>query len=144
MDEVHEDNPDLQGLLEEPALYPNISAELPGALLKGDVDDIQVVTNKLEPDFVELAAAALDNAGINPDEHLQAAWQVQEPSPSPAVVKADKDKIVYKITFDLPDAGLVGTNVVPVNISPPANPINPIHNFATKTVDLLTNTATAN
>ena len=35
--------------------------------------DLQVVTDEPEPDFAELAAAALDNAGINADERIQAA-----------------------------------------------------------------------
>ena len=36
-DEVPEDDLDFQGLLEEPAPYPNISRELPGVLLEEDV-----------------------------------------------------------------------------------------------------------
>jgi hypothetical protein len=35
-DEVPEDDPDFQGLLEEPAPYPGLSAELPGVLLKDE------------------------------------------------------------------------------------------------------------
>ena len=102
------------------------------------------MTNKPESDFAELAVAALANAGINLDERLQAAQQVREPGPGPAVVEAKEDKIVYKITFNLPDAGLAGANVVPADVPPPEDPINPIHDLATETVDLLTNTATAN
>ena len=72
-DEVPEDDPDFQGLLEEPAPYPNLSAELPGVLLKDEEADLHVATDKPEPDFAELAAAALDNAGINANNRLQAA-----------------------------------------------------------------------
>ena len=72
-DEVPEDDPDFQGLLEEPAPYSNLSAELPGVLLKDEEADLHVATDKPEPDFAELAAAALDNAGINANNRLQAA-----------------------------------------------------------------------
>ena len=57
--------PDFQGLLKDPAPYPDLSSELPGVTLEDDDVDLQVVTDEPEPDFVELAAAALDNAGIN-------------------------------------------------------------------------------
>jgi hypothetical protein len=42
-DEVPEDDPEFQGLLEEPAPYPDISAELPGVLLEDKDTGIQVV-----------------------------------------------------------------------------------------------------
>ena len=112
-------------------------------ILQEDIGNIQVVTDKPEPDFAELTPAALDNAGINPDERLQATRQVRKPSPGPTVVDANKDKIVYEITFDLSDAGLAGANVVRANVLPPENLIDPIHNLATERVNLLTNMATA-
>jgi len=31
-------------------------------------------------------------------------------SPGPALIKADEDEIIYELTFDLPGAGLNGTN----------------------------------
>jgi hypothetical protein len=42
------------------------------ALEDEDVD-LQVVTDDPKPDFAELAAAALDNVGINANERIQAA-----------------------------------------------------------------------
>jgi hypothetical protein len=64
-----------------------------------------------------LAAAALNNAGIDPDVQIRAANNnigVNAKPWGPAIVKADKDEIVYEITFDLPDADLEpGQNVVP-------------------------------
>jgi hypothetical protein len=74
-DEIPEDDPDFQGLLEEPAPYPDLSAELPGVLLDDEDIDLSVVTDDPEPDFAELAAAALENAGINARDRLQAAQQ---------------------------------------------------------------------
>jgi hypothetical protein len=62
------------------------------------------------------------------------------PPPGPALIEADADKIVYKITFDLPDAGLIGPAIVPdYNMEPAAHNGNDIHNLAMETVDLLTN-----
>ena len=62
-DKVPEDDLDFQALLEEPVPYPDVSTELPGVLLEDDIADLQVVMDNLKPDFAELAAAALDNAG---------------------------------------------------------------------------------
>ena len=80
--------------------------------------DFQLITDDPEPDFCELAAAALDNAGINPIERIQAARDcvaaVAAATSGPRLVEADEDEIVYEITFDLPDAGL-GQNAVPPN-----------------------------
>ena len=137
-----EDNPEFEGLLEEPAPYPDISAELPGVLLEDEDADIQVVTDDPEPDFAELAAAALDNAGINANNCLQAAQRGQEPVPGPALIEGNDDKIMYEITFDLPIAGLARNNAVPVNDPPPEAPSKDptVHNLAAETVDLLTDT----
>ena len=136
------ENPEFQGLLEESAPYPDISAELPGVLLEDKDADIQVVTDDPEPDFVELAAAALDNADINANHCLQAAQRGQEPGPRPALTEGNDDKIVYEVTFDLPDAGLAGNNVIPADDPPPeAPPEDPtVHNLAAETVDLLSDT----
>ena len=60
---------------------------------------------------------ALDNAGINHEDMLWTAHNRVEhehvPNLGPAIVDANNDKIVYKFTFDLPDAGLHGDNAVP-------------------------------
>ena len=142
-DEVPEDDPDFQGLLEEPAPYPDLSAELPGVLLDDKDINLQVVTDDPEPDFAELAAAALDNAGINTQDRLQAAQLRPEPTAGPALIEAANDKIVYEITFNLPNAGLSGANVVPADhCAPPgglAMDAN-VHNLATETVGFLSYT----
>ena len=111
-------------------------------LLEDKDADIQVVTDDPEPDFAELAAAALDNVGINTNYCLQAAQRGQEPGPGLALIEGNDDKIVYEITFDLPDAGLAGNNVVPVDDPPPAAPPKDptVHNLAPELVDLLTDT----
>ena len=69
-DTVPEDDPDFQGLLEEPeaAPYPDLGSELPGVTLEDEDMAQAVVSDEPEPDFAELAAAALDNAGINANE----------------------------------------------------------------------------
>jgi hypothetical protein len=69
-DTVPEDNPEFQGLLEEEeaAAYPDISAELPGVKLESEEEDFKVVMDEPTPDFAHLAAVALENAGIDPDE----------------------------------------------------------------------------
>jgi hypothetical protein len=65
-DTVLEDNPEFQGLLEEEVPFPNVSAKLPGVILEEEEEgDYQVVTNKPKPEFETLAAAALENAGID-------------------------------------------------------------------------------
>ncbi len=95
------------------AVYPDISAELPGVDLEEDEQEYQTVTDEPEPDFWDLAGAALHNAGINAEDMLcaagvQAADKVQWQGP--ALVKADEDKIVYKIMFNLSNAGLPTAN----------------------------------
>jgi hypothetical protein len=121
-DEVPANNPTFQGLLkEEEAVYPNITAELPGVPLEEEVVENRAKTDKDEPNFRVLAARALDNTNIDPAAHLRAARVVeaQPVTPSPAQIDADEDKIIYKLTFDLPDAGLAppiapdGVAVVP-------------------------------
>ncbi len=117
-DEVPEDDLEFQGLLEadteEATAYPNISAELPGVELTSKEDDYPAITEEPEADFQHLAAAALDNAGINTVARLSAerdladaaAIEIAPQNPRAALVEANEDKIVYKITFNLPDAGL--------------------------------------
>ena len=117
-DEVPEDDPEFQGLLDETgdmAVYPDISAELPGVALEEHEQDFQPVTDETPADFRDLAGDALYNAGINPDEALRRANLVNETQP--AVIEADNDELVYELTFDLPDAGLA---------PPPINPAVPL------------------
>ena len=117
-DLVPEDDPEFQGLLEEEAPFPELSAQLPGVPLECDKDDevFEVVTDKPEPDFDNLAAAALDNAGIDTGDRLgaaRAAAGAAAPN-GPCIVEAEPDKIMYDITFDLPDAGLIPGAIQPV------------------------------
>ncbi len=67
-DEVPEDDDDFQGLLEdevEGAPYPDISAELPGVELDEEEREFQMILDEPEPDFRDMATAALHNAGID-------------------------------------------------------------------------------
>ena len=112
-------------------------------LLEDEDINLQVVTDDPEPNFAELAAAALDNAGINTQDCLQAVQQGLGPTNGPALIEADNDEIVYEITFDLPNAGLGGANVVPADHgAPPGGPAADanVHNLATETVNFLTET----
>jgi hypothetical protein len=112
-DEVPEDDSDFQGLLEdeEEAVYPDVSAELPGVELKAKEKDFTPVSDELEAYFRKLAAAALHNAGTDTQEQLRAAQEAASDAPvdvhRPAVIEADEDEIVYEITFDLPNGGLL-------------------------------------
>ncbi len=69
---------------------------------------------------------ALNNAGINPPDRLQVVQNLPKrndvPDSGPAVDDAHEDKIVYEITFDLPDAGLANNVVLPNNNVPKAVP----------------------
>jgi hypothetical protein len=111
--------------------------------LDSEEAEFQLVTNKPKPDFWDLAAFALDNAGINRIKRLRAARDLAAPaaaSAGPALVEANDNKIIYKITFDLPDAG-VGGPVVPLDFPLPPAADGAIYNMADATVDLLTDTA---
>ncbi len=98
-------------------------AELLGVALDDKMDDTAAVVEDEEPDFQDLAAIALDNAGIDPQEQLRAARTataalISLPAGGPAIVDAKEDKIVYELTFELPDAGLAqsdGPVIVPMN-----------------------------
>ena len=117
-DKVPEDDPEFQGLLEETedtAVYPDISAELPGVLLEEQEQDFQPLTDEPEPDFRDLAGDALYNAGIDTDEALRRAHLGNTP-PGPAMVEGGDNELVYKLTFDLPDAGLGPTQGNPTMI----------------------------
>ena len=102
-----EDDPEFQGLLDETddtAVYPDISAELPGVPLEEHEQDFQTIMDNPPPDFQDLAGDALYNAGIDANEALRRANLVN--NTQPAVIEADEDELVYELTFDLPDAGL--------------------------------------
>jgi hypothetical protein len=95
------------------AVHPDISTDLPGVDLEEDEQEYQTVMDEPEPDFWDLAGAALYDTGINAEDMLCAARaQVADKAQrqGPVLVKANEDKIVYKITFDLPDAGLPNAN----------------------------------
>jgi hypothetical protein len=84
-DEVPEDDPKFQGLLdEEEAPYPNLSAEFSRPELELDeIDNAPVITDDDTPSFKELAAHALNNTGINPQDCLQAAQNLPERNEAP-------------------------------------------------------------
>ena len=91
--------------------------------MESEESDFQLITDDREPGFCELAAAVLDNVGINPIKRIQVARNcvaaAAAATSGPRLVEADEDKIVYEITFNLPDAGL-GQNAVPPDA--PASP----------------------
>jgi hypothetical protein len=75
-DEEPRDDPEFQGLHGdevEMATYPDVSAEMPGVELKEEEHNFQVISDDPEPDFAALAAVALNNAGIDPQDRLRAA-----------------------------------------------------------------------
>jgi hypothetical protein len=117
--EVPEDNAEFQGLLEEEeaAPYPNLSAEPPGVELECEEAKFTAITEEDKPDFWALAAAALNDAGIDPDVRIRMANNYIDNNAKqqgPAFIEADQDEIVCEITFDLPDAGLApGQNTIP-------------------------------
>jgi hypothetical protein len=116
-DEIMEDDPDFQGLLEEEeevAVHPDITVELPGVVMEDKMDDTAAVVEDDEPDFRDLAAITLNNAGINPQKQLGAAQTtaaalIPFPAGGPAIIDAKEDEIVYELTFDFPDTGLAKT-----------------------------------
>jgi hypothetical protein len=114
-DEVPEDDDDFQGLLEDKvdaAPYPDISAELPGVELDKEEREFQTILDEPEPDFRDMATAAQHNAGIDGDETIRAeraralvaAHAVQRGA---AVIEADENELVNKITFEIPDEGVL-------------------------------------
>ena len=78
--------------------------------------DFQVVTDEPEPDFEDLAATSLDNAGIDTADQLRAArvaaeaaaaapiWPRQE---GPRLIEVEPDEMVCDIIMEFPDAGLL-------------------------------------
>ena len=108
-DEVPEDDPDFQGVLDEnegTAVYPDVSAELPGVELEAEECEYQTIMDEPEPDFRDLAGTALYNAGIDTNAMIQnAQGDAMLQATGPALI-ADEDEVMYKLTFDLSDAGL--------------------------------------
>jgi hypothetical protein len=101
--------------------------------------DYAAVTDEPVPNFEQLAATALNNAGIDPQDCLRVA-RAAAGKTGPTLVEADDDKIIYEITFDLPDAGLDEGNIVPNDApAPHPNEGNPIFDMANKTVEVTTN-----
>jgi len=105
---------------EDTAVYPDIGAELSGVELEEDEQDFQTVTVEPDPDFHELAGAALHNAGIDAAGAIRRArendlsqaqgpplMQAQGPPLMPPLVEANDDELVFEITFDIPEAGLL-------------------------------------
>jgi hypothetical protein len=90
--------------------------------LEIEEQDFKVASEEPEPDFADLVAMVLNNAGINPSSRLQRTHDlVGVPACNarlPAIAEADEDKVVYEITFDLPNAGL--TN----KVAPPDEPLH--------------------
>jgi hypothetical protein len=87
-DKVPQDDPDFQGLLdnkEEEAVYPDISAELPGVELEEDKGAYQTITNEPKDKFRDMAAVMLDNAGINPEARLCRLLRMQGNAPAQEV-----------------------------------------------------------
>jgi hypothetical protein len=87
------------------AVYPDVSAELPGVELEVEEDDYQTIADKPEPDFRNLARAALHNAGIDAIVMIRNARGGDiPPAGGPTLIEANGDEIVYELMFDLPDA----------------------------------------
>ena len=149
-DTVPEDDPEFQGLLEEEAPFPELSAQLPGVPLECDEDDeaFEVITDKPKPDFVDLAAAALDNANKDTGDRLRAARAAADATAQNAnrIIETEgprmiepgaPNEIVYDNIFDLPDAGLI-PEVIPPDFNaaltedpapaPPPGPAAPVPN----------------
>jgi hypothetical protein len=62
-------------------VYPDVSAKLPGVELEEDKRECQMVTIEPEPEFWDLAAAVLNNAGIDPDARMQAVHKLAMQAP---------------------------------------------------------------
>ncbi len=79
----------------------HINAELPGVELESEEADFAFATEEPEPNFWELAAAALDKGGINPNDRLYEAqiWKANvTAAPNapamPALIEANDDEFV--------------------------------------------------
>ncbi len=115
-DAIPEDDPEFQGLLEEEAPFSDVSAELPREILEEEEGGHQIVTDKPHSAFETLAAAALENAGIDTTEQIRVARATADMAAGahaatqakrPQLVETNKDEILYEITFDFPDDGII-------------------------------------
>jgi hypothetical protein len=99
-----------------------------------EIDNAPTITEDDILAFKELVVHTLNNAGINLPDCLQGAQNLPKwnevPDSGPAIVNAHEDKIVYDITFDLPDAGLANNVVLPDNNVPKAVPNMVMPNLA--------------
>ena len=93
--------------------------------LEEEEHDFQVVTDDPEPDFEDLAAAALDNAGIDTADRLRAARvaadaaaaaPIRPQQDGPRLIEAEPNEIMYAIIVELPDAGLLPASVNQKNV----------------------------
>ncbi len=94
-----------------------MSAEFPGVPTEEEEEDFQMVPNEPSPEFEDLPAAALENAGINMGDRIRATRAVANTAMAvaalypthngPRLIEDDPDKIMYNITFELPNAGLL-------------------------------------
>ncbi len=103
--------------------------------LEQEEEEYQGVTDKPESRFEGLAVVALDNAGINAEacvRDTQAAMNATKATAvaaaaqpnGPRFIKAFEDKIVYNITFNLPDVGLMPPRDNPKPEEPTTAPDN--------------------
>ncbi len=101
---------------DEEAPFPDVRAELTGVPREENDNQLEVVTNEPEPDFDPLVAAALDNAGNDTGGQLgtaRAAAAVSRAVSGPGfpnqsqLIEAKPDKILFDITFELPNVGLL-------------------------------------
>jgi hypothetical protein len=103
--------------------------------LEREEAEFTTITKEDEPDFWALAVATLDNAGIDPGVRIRVANNYIHNNAKQqglAFIEADQDKIVYEITFDLPEAGLApGQNTIPAGAnelgSDTHSSIKPLH-----------------
>ena len=87
-DSMPEDDPEFQGLLEndDKAPYPDVSAKLPGVALEIEERNFTLVTDEPGEDFLNLAGAALHNAGINADQRINDAPNFNDKHRTPAII----------------------------------------------------------
>ncbi len=69
---------------------------------------------------------------------MQAAAQHANLDPGPTLIEGNNNEIVYEITFDMPDDGLLADSVVLPDDTIPAT--NTVHALAHDTIDILTDT----
>ena len=88
-----------------------------------------MVTDKPEPAFEDLAATALANADIDTPDRLRAARAAAEAAAATQTqasnsphLEADPAKIVYEITVELRDAGLL-PGLIPHELDKPTKPV---------------------